>query len=181
MIVFLLIILFMFGLMSYRFKIIFMNSANLIIIFPFRFQVKKLGLNQIDSLDWDLWETHKLGDYRKLTFSSKSGFKSNISDLEFWNYDSLEKWLLEKTKSEYDLKQKDKIELAQAKYNKWVNLVTIPLLIFFFYIFYETPHNAAINPIIIGLQFSTVLIVWRLTERLIDYQKRLNRSKHNRC
>jgi hypothetical protein len=157
-----------------------MNSIHVIIIFPFRFHSKKLSLNEIDNLDWDLWETHKLGDYRRLSFSTNSGFRSNISDLEFWNYESLEKWLLDNTNSEFNLKQKDKVELAQAKYNKWVNIVVIPLLIFFWYIFFVTPSPAAINPIRIGLQLTMIIIIWRLTERLVDYQKRINRNKRNK-
>ncbi|QSE97227.1 hypothetical protein [Fulvivirga lutea] len=164
----------MFGILCYRFKIVVMTDKKLIIIIPFRFQFKTFTFENIKSLKWDLWETFKMGDYRKLSIQTNSGYLTNISDLEFINYDSLEKWLMKKTTLELNLDRKFYNEVQQAKWNKWVNIIVI-LLVGFFMLLFATGNNFNfIVPLFLAI------IIWRLIVKLVQYQQRINESRQRR-
>lgn len=176
-VIFLLLCYGMFGLLSYRFKIVALTDNKVVLVFPFRLKHQSFTYDNVEVLKWDLWETFKLGDYRKLTIQTKSGYVTNISDLEFINYDSLEKWLMTRTKIELNLDRKTYVEVQQAKYNKWVNIVTT-LLVGFFTFIIATGHsdNDIRNIILVVL----ILTIWRMLIRLVQYQQRINESHKRR-
>ncbi|SHG79768.1 hypothetical protein SAMN04488109_1887 [Chryseolinea serpens] len=163
----------MFGMMSYRFKVIIMTGKELIVIKPFRLQYKRFKFDSIKSLKWDLWEIHRMPDFRKLNILTTSGDRLNISDLEFVNYDNLEKWLIENTNVELNLDWKRNVEVRQARYNRWINLVTIVIMFFFFFLF-STGHRG--NNATLAIRIAIVIVTWRLLVQLIRYQKRIATS-----
>jgi hypothetical protein len=175
-VIFILLCYSMFGLLSYRFKIVAMTDNALIVIMPFRLQYKNLKFDSIDELNWDLWETFRMGDYRKLIIQTSSGFRTNISDLEFINYDSLEKWLVDRTTLKLNLDRKLNIELRQAKWNRWLNLIAIVMFVFFFFLFSNGQWG---NNTGLAIQITMVIITWRLLVRLFKYQKLINESTQN--
>jgi uncharacterized membrane protein len=97
--------------------------------------------------------------------------------LEFINYDSLEKWLMERTGLEFNLDRKTYVEVQQAKYNRWVNLVAI-LMVGFFTFLIATGRND--NNIRTAILLILVLIIWRLCVRLVQYQQRIKESRQRR-
>jgi len=171
---FLLMCFAMFGLISYRLKIVVMTWKGLIIAMPFRFQYRRFEFDNIKDLKWDLWVTHKMGDYRKLTIQTHSGYRTNISDLEFINYDSLEQWLVDRTNLKLNLDRKLHVELQQAKANRWPNILVIALLIFFLVLLLGTPVNPDVRA---AIAIVIVLIIGRLVSRLIQYQQRINENR----
>ena len=166
----------MFGLLSYRFKLVVMTDNAVIVIMPFRFQYRNLKFDSITELKWDLWETFRAGDYRKLIIQTSAGFRTNISDLEFINYDSLEQWLVNKTTIELNFDRKLNIELRQAKWNRWLNLIVIVMFGFFFFLFSSGKWE---NNTGLAIRITIVVITWRLLVRLFRYQKLINESKQN--
>jgi hypothetical protein len=167
----------MFSLLCYRFKVIIMTESKLVIVLPFRFQFRVFKFESIQDLKWDLWGIHRLGDYRKLNILTSSGYRTNISDLEFINYDSLEKRLIDKTDVKLNLHRKMNVELQQAKWNKWLNLVVIVMFVLFFFLLSNGRMRTDIR---FGIQIAIVIITWRLVARLVQYQQRINRSKQRK-
>jgi hypothetical protein len=167
----------MFGLLCFRFKVVVMTVNKLVIIFPFRLKLHSITYDKIDDLKWDLWGTFRMGDYRKLIIRTQSGYRTNISDLEFINYDSLEKWLMERTKLEFNLDRKTYVEVQQAKYNKWVNMVAILMVGFFTFLISNGRNDNNIRTVILLI---LVLIIWRLCVRLVQYQQRIKVSRQRR-
>ena len=176
-VIFLLLCYGMFGLFSFRFKIVVMTGNKVIVVFPFRLKLQSFTYDNIEGLKWDLWETFKLGDYRKLTIQTKSGFVTNISDLEFINYDSLEKCLVTRTNIELNLDRKVYVEVQQAKYNKWVNIGTILVVGFFTFLIANGHSDNNIKNIILVV---LILTIWRMLVRLVQYQQRINESRQRR-
>jgi hypothetical protein len=123
--------------------------------------------------NWDLWETFRGGDYRKLSIRTSSGYGANISDLEFINYDRLEIWLLDKTNLELNLDRKLNIEVRQARWNRWLNLFIILMFVFFFGLLSTGNRNGTIDLVI---RILMIIIGWRLVIRLLQYQQRINRD-----
>ncbi|WP_162056168.1 hypothetical protein [Pontibacter pamirensis] len=171
--VFILVCYIMFVLLSYRFKIVVMTDKELIFIIPFRFKLQSFKFDNIKHLKWDLWETYKMGDYRKLVIQTSSGYLTSISDLEFINYNSLETWLINKTDLKLNLDRKLDIELQQAKWNRWLNVVAIVMFVFFFFLFSKGQLRTDIR---FPIQIAIVIIIWRLLARLIQYQQKINES-----
>jgi hypothetical protein len=174
---FLILCYFMVGLLSYRFKIVLLTKEKIIVIIPFRFQFQEFKFGDFAKIKWDLWGTFRTGDYRKLIITSSSGLHTNISDLEFINYNSLEKWILERTSLELNLERKLNVELQQAKVNRWLNLFIIVVFIFFFFLLSSGQRDNNIN---IGIRIAMVFITWRLIVRLVQYQKRINENNQRR-
>jgi len=168
----------MLGIMSYRFKIIVMTGQELIAIMPFRLQYKCLKLDSIKSLKWELWEIQRLPDFRKLNILTASGYRLNISDLEFVNYDRLEKWLIENTNAERNLDWKLNVEVRQAKYNRWVNLVTLVIMVVFFFVVPLSIRRGENVKLVILITLS--VIIWRLVAQLIRYQERIAAGRRKR-
>jgi hypothetical protein len=165
----------MFGFMSYRFKIVVMTDKELIVIMPFRLQYKRFAFENIKDLKWDLWEARRLADYRKLTISTNSGFRMNISDLEFMNYDRLEQWLIKNTNVELNTARKLDIEVKQAKSNRWLNLVAIVMLMIIFFVFLlATPHRENVR---LAVLMIIPIVVWRLLVHLVRYHERIKGSE----
>ena len=154
-----------------------MTNKKFIVIAPFRFLIKSFSYDSIVDLKWDLWTTHKIGEYRKLLIKTSSGYQTNISDLEFINYDSLEKWLVNRISLELNLERKFYIEVQQAKWNKWLNIVVISLSVFLFFVLSNGPLRTDIR---IPIQIIMIFILWRLVLRLIQYQQNINTSKRRR-
>ena len=148
-----------------------MTNNELIIIMPFRLKYMRFTFDNIKNLQWDLWYTYRTGDYRKLNITTSSGYKTNISDLEFINYNSLEKWLIQKTNIELNLERKLNVELRQAKSNRWLNAVIIVMFVFFFFLFSIGIRQ---NNISIFIRIAMVVITWRLVVRLVQYQQLIN-------
>jgi hypothetical protein len=174
---FLLLCYFMVGLLSYRFKIVLLTEEEIKVIIPFRFQFQEFKFSDVAEIKWDLWGTYRTGDYRKLIITNSSGLQTNISDLEFINYDSLEKWILERTSLTLNLERKLNVELQQAKVNRWLNLFIIVVFIFFFFLLSSGQRDNNIN---IGIRIAMVFITWRLIVRLVQYQKRINENNQRR-
>ena len=166
-----------FGLLSYRFKVVVMTDKELIVIIPFRFQCKSFKFENIKDLKWDLWVTYKMGDYRKLVIQTSSGYVTNISDLEFINYDSLEKWLIDSTNLKLNLARKLNIELQQAKANRWLNIIAIVMFVFFFFVLSKGQMRTDVR---FPIQIVMIIINWRLIIRLVQYQQRINENKKRR-
>lgn len=175
--VFILLCYAMVGLLSYRFKVIIMTDKELIIVLPFRFQHNTFKFSNIENLKWDIWGIHRLGDYRKLNISTSSGYLTNISDFEFINYDSLEKWLVDKTDIKLNLDRKLKVELQQAKWNRWLNVIAIVMFVFYFFILSSGQMRTDIH---FGVQVAIVIVTWRLVVRLVQYQQRINRNEQRK-
>lgn len=163
--------------LSYRFKIVLLTDKSIKIITPFRFQLKDIKFSDLTNLNWDLWGTYRTGDYRRLTITTSSGFQANISDFEFINYDSLEKWVLERTSLDINFNKKLNVELQQAKWNKWTNLFIIGVLIFFFILLSNEHSDNIMN---ISIRIAMIFITWRLIVKLIQYQKRIDGNKKKR-
>jgi hypothetical protein len=176
-VIFLLLCYGTFGLLSFRFKVVVMTHNRLIIVFPFRLSLHGFTYDNIDDLKWDLWQMFKMGDYRKLAIRTKSGYKTNISDLEFINYDSLEKWLMTRTKLQFNLDRKTNIEVQQAKYNKWVNIVVIFIAVLLTLVITTERGDSNIRVVV---PVVLVLTIWRMVVRLIQYQQRINESRQRR-
>jgi len=164
----------MFGLLSYHFKIIIMTDKKLILVLPFRFQYRSLEFASIKNLKWDLWGIYRLGDYRKLNVLISSGYDINISDFEFINYDSLEKLLIEKANVKPDLSRKQNVELQQAKWNRWLNVLAIVMFVFYFFVISSGQMRTDIR---FGVQVAIVIVTWRLVVRLVQYQQRINKNE----
>jgi hypothetical protein len=167
----------MIGVLSYRLKFVVMTDNRIIVIMPFRLQYRSLKYDNVVNLKWKLWTTYKMGDYRKLIILTGSGYQINISDLEFINYDRLECWLIDKTNLKLNLSQKLKIELEQAKYNRWLNLLVILFSLFILHIF-STKQNQ--SDVIVIIQIIIAVIIWRLALRLYQYQQLIAIHKQQR-
>jgi hypothetical protein len=177
-VIFLLLCYGMFGLLCFRFKIVAMTENRIVIIFPFRLKLQSFTYDKVDDLKWDLWQTFKLGDYRKLIIKINTGDQTNISDLEFINYDGLEKYLIARTKLELNLDRKTYVEVQQAKYNKWINMVAI-LVIGFFIFLIATGHSG--NNIRTITLVVLIFVIWRMLVKLVQYQQRINDSRQRRA
>ena len=164
-----------FGLLSYHFKIIFMTEKELVVVSPVRFQYRKFEFEGIDDLTWKLLGIYRIGDFRQLNILTSSGYRTNISDFEFINYDSLEKWLIDRTDIKLNLKRKLDVELQQARGNRWTNILIIALLVFFF--FKLAFNQRTRTDIDTGIQIAFAILTWRQVVRLIQYQRLINKSK----
>lgn len=177
-VIFILLCYAMFGIMSYRFKIIIMTGKELIVIKPFRLQQKRFKFDSIKSLKWELWEIYRMPDFRKLNILTTAGDRLNISDLEFINYDRLEKWLIENANVELNLGWKRNVEVRQAKFNRWLNLVAIVMLSFiFFVVLLSTPHRESVR---LAVLITIPVIMWRLLVHLTRYQERIAAARRKR-
>ena len=103
-----------------------------------------------------------------------SGYDINISDFEFINYDSLEKLLIEKANVKPDLSRKQNVELQQAKWNRWLNVLAIVMFVFYFFVISSGQMRTDIR---FGVQVAIVIVTWRLVVRLVQYQQRINKNE----
>ena len=162
--------------LSYYLKFIIFYDTKISIIRPFRFQFYSFKYHEIKDIEWDILAVDRLADYRRLTIYTDN-FKINFSDFEYMNFNSLEKILLEKTKSilKYNLANKRRIELEQAKSNRWFNLIWILMLTYFLVHFtLNTKHNLHI------IQITLIIIIYRMIVVLVEYQKRIRGHKLKR-
>jgi hypothetical protein len=168
----------MFGLMSYHLKFILLTDKKLTVVRPFRFQFITIEFEAIINIDWNIWSVPKSGDYRNLTIRTNN-FKINFTDFEFINFNSLEKFILEKTNvtSKFNLTIKQNVELAQAKENRWWNLIWI-LMLFVFLILVSFNEKIGNQKLII--QVVIIGLIIRLTVVSLEYHNRIksfNRKK----
>lgn len=159
--------------LSYRFRIIVMTAKEFIIIVPFRFKRQSFRFDNVKYIKWNLWESNKTGDYRKLCIQTSSGYRTSISDLEFMNFDTLEAWLISRTDLKLNLNRKLSIELQQAKRNRWINIMVIVMILYFFFQF---SNGQLSTDILFPIQVVMFITTWRLLVRLIQYQKTINKS-----
>jgi hypothetical protein len=162
----------MLGLMSYNLKFIWMTDEKMTVLRPLRFQFEIIEFKDIITIDWNIWSAPKLGDYRNLTIKTNN-FKTNFSDFEFINFNSLERFILDKTQvsSQFNLKIKRNVELAQARENRWWNLAVI-LMLFIFLVLVSLNGETGWQKLII--QTVIIVVIIRLVVVFIEYQKRIN-------
>lgn len=162
----------MFGLLSFRLKFIILTDQKIIILRPFRFQLRTIDFDNVKKIDWNIWSIHKLGDYRKLTITTDE-FKTEFSDFEFINFNKLETFLLDKTKvtSKFNLTTKQNVELSQAKENRWLNLIAILMSVFFLAMI---SFNGKTGTGKLIAQIAITLFIIRLTIVFVEYQNRIN-------
>jgi hypothetical protein len=143
----------------------------MIVLRPFRFQLRIIDFDTIKRIDWSIWSIHRLGDYRNLTITTDD-YKTNFSDFEFINFNNLESFLLDKTKvtSEFNLTTKKNVELEQAKENRWWNLIAILMSIVFLAMI---SFNGKTWTGLHIAQIAITLFIIRMTIVFIEYQNRI--------
>jgi len=163
--------------LSYRFKIVIMTEKSIIVIIPFRLKYRNLNYITIEELDWELISNPRGGDVRKLIIKTNSGYQINILDVEFMNFDNLEKWLIDNTNLEQNLDKKFNIELQQAKSNWWLNMIVVVIIVVAFFFLSNIEIRADVR---YSIQIALAIITWRLTHSLIKYQKTINENKRKK-
>ncbi|MCR9249093.1 MAG: hypothetical protein NXI20_01660 [bacterium] len=157
------------GIILYRFKVLILYSSQVFLIRPFRLSAKSILISDISSMNWQLWATHKLGDYRQIVIAT-SDDQFEFSDLEFANFNSLQNRLIDKLTFEPDLNQKRTIEITQANSNIWINRISIAIIGFFLILLLITVNLSEPNPKKLLVISVPAFIIYRLTKRLKEYK-----------
>jgi hypothetical protein len=83
-------------------------------------------------------------------------------------------WLMERAKLEFNLDRKTYVEVQQAKYNKWINIVVFLIVTFFIFLFAIGPYDSKIRTTVLVI---LIFINLRMVVRLNQYQQRINESR----
>jgi hypothetical protein len=110
------------GFFLIKFRLILITKQKLIALKPFVFGLDRIDLNSIKSYKWTSWEL-KATVFRSVEIKTKKGYKIELSDFEFENFDNL----LRKLPGETDTKEKSEVDYRQAKAN--LSLMTFMILI----------------------------------------------------
>lgn len=161
----------MFGLLSFHLKFVFITENKVTVVRPFRFQFETIDLGDIKKIDWNTFSIQRLGDYRKLTLTTDD-FKMNFSDFEYINFNSLERFLLDKASlsGKFNLTSKQDVELSQAKGNRWWNLTAILISMFFLAMISWNGKSGTVKLI---AQIGIAMLIIRLSKVFLEYQKRI--------
>ena len=163
--------LLMIGILTYRYKLVVIGRSSLVVVKPFHFHYKSIDFEKISKVNWKIWETLKIGDYRKIEVKTVDNYKLYFSDLEFSNFDHLEGLLIEKVGSKADLAQKKTIEIQQAKSNKWLNIMLIPVFGFFLFLIGSQMNLDNLSPAGLGILGVVFLLIIRTIKLIQTYNQ----------
>lgn len=159
-----------FVVLSYRMKVLILGQSGFTIVFPFRLHARTHKYSDVAQISWQIWEQYRIGDTRQLIFTTAHGQSYSIADLEYWNFDTLEKTLLARTNTLPNLNARDRIRSRQAKANFWFNVISVPLLTVFLFWTVQSlgPRPPTSFRIVSGSILFIILI--RVIYRLFQYR-----------
>jgi hypothetical protein len=161
--------------LSYNIKIVIFKQHHFIYFAPFRFFYKKHKYTTISSLNWEiLMLDNRLGHFKEIIVNFNDANKSiKLSDLEFYNFNSIEKWLLIRINKKINLNKRNKIYLEQAKSNIWYYFIWLVLLLIFLISIATNEKNGCISH---SIQVILLFLIFRISYIIIKYRKLIKKT-----
>lgn len=174
----------LFFIINWQLQVIIIFKSHIFCVAPFRLNYKYLSLKNPFNIEWQLVDSNKFGNYKKLSVrNSHSNTNIDFSDYEFINFNQLESFLTSNKMANWDTARKRTVEIGVAKVNKWINLSLIAIFLFLLFVIlflYSLSDTYTIEPIgLLGITFITI-VIFRLGLRLQEYDKWLKRYENIR-
>jgi hypothetical protein len=98
-----------------RFKVLKISNDKITLIYPLLFKARQITADEITKFNWSIKDMYKFGSFKELRIEVNDKYWDSIGEIEFENFEKLEKTLISKIKFEPDIIQKRENEITHAR------------------------------------------------------------------